>query len=84
MYNIEIAPAAERAIKRLPGDTQKRIIRAIVKLDVNPRPSGVRKLQGANDLYRYRVGDYRIVYQIQDEKLVVLVVRVAHRREVYR
>ena len=84
MYTIEIAPAAERALKKLQADIQKRIIKALLKLEADPRPADVKKLSGEDDLYRIRVGDYRIVYQIQDNKLVVLVVRVAHRREVYR
>ena len=84
MYTIEIAPAAERALKKLAADIQKRIIKVLLKLEADPRPSGVKKLSGEDNLYRARVGDYRIVYQIRDNELVVLVVRVAHRREVYR
>jgi mRNA interferase RelE/StbE len=84
MYTIEIAPAAERALKKLQADIQKRIIKALLKLQEDPRPAGVKKLSGEDDLYRIRVGDYRIVYQIRDNELVVLVVRVAHRRDVYR
>ncbi len=53
-------------------------------LAVNPRPKGVKKLSGLDDLYRIRVGDYRIVYQIHDDRLIVLVVRIGHRKDVYR
>jgi len=84
MYAIEIAPAAERAIKKLSADIQKRIIKAILSLEDEPRPSGIRKLSGEDNLYRIRVGDYRIVYQIRDDVLIVIIVRVGHRREVYR
>lgn len=84
MYTIEIAPAAERALKKLEANIQKRIIKALLKLEVEPRPAGIKKLSGEDDLYRARVGDYRIVYKIRDNELIVLVVRVAHRREVYR
>ena len=84
MYTIEIAPAAERALKKLSTDIQKRIIKAFLKLEVEPRPSGVKKLSGEDDFYRIRVGDHRIVYQIRDNELVILFVSVAHRREVYR
>jgi mRNA interferase RelE/StbE len=84
MYEIEIAPAAERALKKLPADVQKCIVKAILKLEVNPRPSGVKKLTGEDDLYRIRISDYRVIYQIRDGELIILVVRVAHRREVYR
>ena len=84
MYTIEIAPVAERKLKKLSADILKRIIKAILKLEQDPRPQGVKKLSGEDELYRIRVGDYRIVYQIRDNELTVLVVRVAHRREVYR
>ena len=84
MYTIEIAPATERKLKKLSADILKRIIKAILKLEQDPRPLGVKKLSGEDELYRIRVGDYRIVYQIRDNELTVLVVRVAHRREVYR
>lgn len=57
---------------------------AIDGLAENPRPPGCVKLQGGDELFRVRVGDYRIVYQIQDAVLVVLVVQVGHRREIYR
>ena len=53
-------------------------------LAANPRPKGVKKLSGPDDLYRIRVGDYRIVYQIHDDRLIVLVVRIGHRKDVYR
>ena len=53
-------------------------------LAANPRPRGVKKLTGLDDLYRIRVADYRIVYQIQDDRLIVLVVRIGHRKDVYR
>ena len=53
-------------------------------LAANPRPPGVEKLAGPDDFYRIRVGDYRIIYQIQDDVLMILVVKIGHRREVYR
>ncbi len=63
---------------------QRRIAAAIDRLAVDPRPSGVRKLTGADNLWRIRVGDYRIVYEIEDDRLVVLIVRIGHRRDIYR
>ncbi|MCP4601934.1 MAG: type II toxin-antitoxin system RelE/ParE family toxin [Proteobacteria bacterium] len=84
MFKIEIAPFAERALKKLSYDVRKRIFKALVSLENNPRPSGVKKLKGDLDLYRIRLGDYRVVYQIRDAVLVVVVVRVGHRRDVYR
>jgi mRNA interferase RelE/StbE len=53
-------------------------------LEITPRPEGVKKLEGEKDLYRLRVGDYRIIYTIRDRELIVLVLKVGHRREVCR
>jgi mRNA interferase RelE/StbE len=84
-YSVDIAPPARRDLKRISGETLRRIEAAIDGLADNPRPPGVKKLAGdSEDLYRIRVGDYRVVYQIQDDRLIVLVVRVGHRRDVYR
>jgi mRNA interferase RelE/StbE len=63
---------------------QERIVGRIEELAAEPRPRGAVKLQGEDDLYRIRVGDYRVVYTIRDEELIVLVLRVGHRRDVYR
>ena len=84
VYTIEIAPAAERAIKKLPADVRKRIFKSLISLERDPRPHKVKKLSGELGLYRLRIGDYRIVYQVKDAVLVVVVVKVGHRREVYR
>ena len=82
-YNIEFAPAAARQFRKLPSDIQSRIAKAIDRLAWSPLPSGVKKLVGEEDLYRIRVGDYRVVYQALTKRPLILVVRVAHRREVY-
>ena len=83
-YAIELRPAARRDLKNLPPDVQKRIGRKIDSLADDPRPPGVEKLSGGEDDYRVRVGDYRILYKIQDEVLLIVIVRVKHRREAYR
>ena len=83
-YRVEVGPAALRNLKRLSRETQTRIRAAVDRLADNPRPPGVEKLAAQENRYRVRVGNYRVVYQIRDAVLVVLVVRVAHRREVYR
>jgi len=83
-YQIEIKHSARKEIEYLPKRDQRRIIAVIEKLSGNPRPEGVRKLTGAEDLYRIRVGDYRIVYQICDKKLVVWVIRIGHRKDIYK
>ncbi len=68
---------------KLPRGEQKRIRTAIDALGTDPRPDGVTKLSGTSDSYRIRVGNYRIVYTIDDGKLTIVVVRIGHRREVY-
>ena len=83
-YEVRIKPSASREIRKLPKQVQPGIIAALGALAVGPRPHGVRKLTGADDLYRVRVGEYRVVYQVSDEELLVLVVKVAHRRDAYR
>jgi mRNA interferase RelE/StbE len=83
-YHIEVTPAARRDILKLPAGVQQKIVSAIDSLAGEPRPAGVVKLSGPEDLYRIREGAYRIIYQIQDRVLLVVVVRVGHRREAYR
>lgn len=84
VYGVQILPRAQRQIKALPRDVQKRIVKAVRLLRENPRPSSVKKLKGTEDLYRYRVGSYRIIYAVSDEAILIFVVSVGHRREVYR
>ena len=83
-YQILFAPPAEKSLAKLPNDIQRRIVKAVESLADNPRPVQSKKLQGPEDLYRIRVGDYRVVYDIRDQKLIVLIVRIGHRREIYR
>jgi mRNA interferase RelE/StbE len=83
-YRVEVAPHAERQLRRLPKSIQMRLTTRMKALADEPRPPGVEKLAGEENLYRIRVGDYRIIYAIEDEVLLVLVVTVGHRREVYR
>jgi mRNA interferase RelE/StbE len=84
MYRVFLLRAAERDLRRLPVRLHDRIINAIQELADQPRPSGCRKLSGSDHDWRIRVGDYRIVYEIDDAALEVRVNRVRHRREVYR
>ena len=83
-YRIELSPAAERDLDALPDDVYRRIRPRIDALASNPRPQGVKKLRGTENLYRIRIGDYRVVYQVGDKVLRVLIVRVKHRRDAYR
>ena len=81
-YSIEIKKSAAKEIGKLPKRVLKRIIEKIESLAWEPRPSGCKKLSG-EEKYRIRVGRYRILYSIEEEILVVYVVKVGHRREVY-
>jgi mRNA interferase RelE/StbE len=83
MYAVEILPSAAHAVAKLDRAIQRRIARRIDRLAEDPRGDAV-KLRGADDIWRVRVGDDRILYAIEDERLVVLVVKVGHRRDVYR
>ena len=82
-WQIIVSRKAERALRRLPRDLLQRIRRAIDELETNPRPAGYKKLVGS-DFYRVRVGDWRIVYVIEDDRLIVLIVTVAPRGTVYK
>jgi mRNA interferase RelE/StbE len=82
-YRIEFAPLARRQIKKLPREVQKRIIDRVEELAINPRPAGVKKLVSGENLFRVRVGEYRAIYQIRDRELIVVIVKVGHRREIY-
>ena len=86
-YRIEFRPAARRDLAKLERFIASKVIADIEKLAENPRPHGAERLEGVEKLYRIRVGpgkNYRAVYQISDEKLVVLVVKVGDRKDVYR
>jgi len=83
-YEVKIARRAVKSLARLPRREQQRIRAAIDLLADEPRPPGCVALKGEDRAYRVRIGDYRIVYEVHDDRLVVLVVRVGHRRDVYR
>jgi mRNA interferase RelE/StbE len=83
-YTIRLTRPAQKTLDGLEGETFARIVRALRGLEANPRPPGVVKMSGPDDHWRIRVGDWRIVYAIYDRELVVLVVKLGHRREIYR
>jgi mRNA interferase RelE/StbE len=82
-YRIRRAAAATREFDALPADVRARIRAAVVRLGREPRPRGCKKLTGEQQLYRIRVGSYRVVYAIRDAEREVIVLRVRHRRDVY-
>lgn len=83
MYNVAVPHAVAKQIKKLPQQVLKRVFKEIDGLGNNPRPPNNKKLAGDN-LFRIRVGDYRVIYSIDDTNRYVVIVRVGHRREVYR
>lgn len=81
-YRIELRPAAVRALRRLDPPVQKRVHAAIALLAEDPRPPASRPLKGRPG-YRVRVGDHRVIYTIRDDVLLIVVVALGHRRDVY-
>lgn len=84
LYTVEIARRAIKSIAGLPRKEQQRIRSAIDLLAIEPRPPGCVALTGEESVYRVRVGDYRILYEIINTRLMIQVIRVGHRRDVYR
>ncbi len=83
-YEIIIKPTAEKSLDKIPWPARRRIADAMERLRSNPRPAGTVKLTGDENLWRIRIGSYRVVYEIHDDRLIVLVLRVAHRKDAYR
>ncbi len=83
-YRIEIERSAERVMRRLPRDLLNRLRTAIDALAADPRPPGCRRLAGYTNLYRVRVGDWRISYAVEDDRLLIIVIEVAPRGGAYR
>ena len=83
-YRIEVSATAERQIRKLPRAEQIRVIRVIQALSTDPRPAGCRKLSGYEDVFRVRAGRYRVLYSIEDRRLVIIVLKVGDRKDVYR
>ena len=83
-YRIVVTAEARRNLLALPKDVLRRVDACIFALARMPRPRRTKKMRGAPDLWRVRVGDYRVIYAIEDEKLLIVVIRVGHRRDVYR
>jgi mRNA interferase RelE/StbE len=82
-YTVQVLPSAQRQLAKLDPPIQKRMATAIDGLADDPRQPGAKKLQGSENTWRVRVGDYRILYEIHDRQAIVLVVEIGHRREVY-
>jgi len=83
-YRVQFEPPAWDALMKLSHRLQEQVLRVIEALEIEPRPSGVVKLHDIQNTYRVRSGDYRVLYEIHDRELLVLVVEVGNRREVYK
>ena len=83
-YEVEFKASAAKEFRKLPPDTKARIRKAIGALQADPRPAGVKKLAGETNLYRIRIGEFRVIYEIDDEAKILVVTRVRHRRDVYQ
>jgi len=84
VYEVYLERAAERDLRHLSSEEFHRVIPRIKALSENPRPSGCRKITGSKNDWRIRIGDYRVIYEIDEDAKVVRIMRVRHRREVYR
>jgi mRNA interferase RelE/StbE len=82
-YTLEFRPAALRQLRKLDTQVARRIRAAVEALCVDPRPHGVKALTGQHGWLRIRVGDYRIIYEVRDSELIVLIIQVGHRGQVY-
>ncbi|MBV1777717.1 type II toxin-antitoxin system RelE/ParE family toxin [Paeniglutamicibacter sp. ABSL32-1] len=83
-YRVVFTTAAAKELRKLDPGIRRRILSGIADLEREPRPAGCKKLAGETNAWRIRVGDYRVLYDVVDDILIVTVVRVAHRREVYK
>jgi mRNA interferase RelE/StbE len=82
-YSVQITASAEKQLARLPRTDRIRVARAIAGLAVVPRPAGCRRLKGLGDVYRIRVRRYRVIYSIEDRRVLVVVLKVGHRKNIY-
>ena len=83
-YSVAITRTAERQLKKLPLDDRRRVAQTVAMLAIDPRPKGSRKLAGHDDVFRVRTGRYRLIYSVEDKQLTVLVLKIGHRKDVYR
>jgi mRNA interferase RelE/StbE len=83
-YRVEVAKSATKDLRGIDKKWISKIVAAIEQLASDPRPSGCKKLVGSEHTYRIRVSDYRVIYDIQDDRLIILIVKIRHRRDVYR
>ncbi len=83
-YSVELTRTAEKQLRRVAKRDRSRLLDAIEALGTKPRPQGARKLQGYEDIYRIRVGQYRVVHEVIDDRVLVIVLKLGHRKDIYR
>ena len=83
-YEVEISRTAEKQLRRLPRDDQERVARSMLALADDPFPRGSRKLSGYDDVFRVRAGRYRILYSVAEHALIIMVLKIGHRKDIYR
>jgi len=83
-YSIEISATAEKQLKKLPKADKKKVSQAMLSLAEDAFPRGTKKLTGYDDMYRIRVGRYRILYSVEGKKLIIIILKIGHRKDVYR
>lgn len=83
-YSIEVSATAEKQLRKLSQKDQISVLKRIQELSREPRPNHSRKLRGLDNIYRVRVGNYRVLYSIENKHLIIIILKVGHRRDVYR
>ncbi|MDD5224064.1 MAG: type II toxin-antitoxin system RelE/ParE family toxin [bacterium] len=83
-YKIEVSATAEKQLRNISRSDQVRVVNAIIKLAENPCPRGCRKLAGYDDVYRIRVGFYRVIYSVDRLQIIIAVLKIGHRKDIYR
>lgn len=83
-YRVSLAPSAARQLRKFDPVVRRRLQAAIELLSIDPRPPAATQLVGGRGEWRVRTGDYRVIYEIHDDQLVVLILRLGHRRDVYK
>ena len=84
IYHVEITGSAERQLRKLSRSNQLRVARALVGLATEPFPTQSRKIAYTQDVWRIRVGSYRILYSVDNDRVVVIILKIGHRKDVYR
>ena len=83
-YKVEISRTAEKQLRKLAVQDRRKVVQALVGLGEDPYPQGSRKLSGYTDVFRIRVGVYRVLYSVEGRRLIVIILKIGHRRDVYR